>query len=50
VQGNLVPGAADGDVGQAFILHAPAANLYTIICTAFMGAMDEKTKIASVRN
>jgi hypothetical protein len=27
VQGNLMPGAADGDVGQAFILHAPATNL-----------------------
>jgi hypothetical protein len=27
VQGNLVPSAADGDVRQAFILHAPATNL-----------------------
>ena len=27
VQGNLVPSAADGDEGQAFILHAPASNL-----------------------
>jgi hypothetical protein len=27
VLGDRVPGAADGDEGQAFILHAPAANL-----------------------
>ena len=44
VPGNLVPGTADGDEGETFILHAPSTNLYTITgCTA----MEEINSIVS---
>ena len=44
VLGHRVPGAADGDEGETFILHAPSTNLYTITgCTA----MEEINSIVS---
>lgn len=50
VQGNLMAGATDGYVGQAFILHTPATNLYFISQACILAMEEKKTVYIAVRN